>query len=134
MGKRIVCALTVWTLTATTGVVVAVPAARAAQVADHDGDCDWRGDCGGQDYGRHQRDYDNDGEDNRRAGISPGPFDRSPVDIHDNNLTICFPFSSCRPGEGGGEGQQPVQPVDSDSDRLMCMVRSLPFHCDPKPE
>lgn len=45
---------------------------------------------------RGDEDYDNGRDDNRRAGISPGPFDRSPVDIHDNNLTVCFPFSQCK--------------------------------------
>lgn len=50
----------------------------------------------------------NEGEyrdDNRRAGISPGPFDRSPVDFRDNRVTICFPFSSCR--QDPSDDQQP---------------------------
>lgn len=39
-------------------------------------------------YDRGDEDYDNDGEDNRRAGISPGPFDRSPVDFRDNCISL----------------------------------------------
>lgn len=48
----------------------------------------------------------NEGEyrdDNRRAGISPGPFDRSPVDFRDNRVVICFPFSRCDAQDDGGE-------------------------------
>jgi len=53
----------------------------------------------------------NEGEyrdDNRRAGISPGPFDRSPVDFRNNRVTICFPFARC--DSTGGEEEQPNQP------------------------
>jgi hypothetical protein len=74
---------------------------------------------------RGDEDYDNGRDDNRRAGISPGPFDRSPVDIHDNNLTICFPFSQCKDKEPNPpEGQQPTG--------IACLV-PFPYHCDPKP-
>lgn len=44
---------------------------------------------------RSDEDYDNGRDDNRRGGISPGPFDRSPVDFRDNRVTICFPFARC---------------------------------------
>lgn len=49
-------------------------------------------------YGDCRGDSGNDGEyrdDNRRGGISPGPFDRSPVDFRDNRVVVCFPFSRC---------------------------------------
>lgn len=70
---------------------------------------DGRDDCGGYSYDHRCRneDYDNGRDDNRRAGISPGPFDRSPVDIHDNNLTVCFPFSQCKDKEPTDPGSAP---------------------------
>lgn len=56
----------------------------------------------------HDSGDDDQRDDNRRAGISPGPFDRSPVDIHDNRLVVCFPFSKCDgKDDGSGDGQQP---------------------------
>lgn len=39
-----------------------------------------------QNYG--SRDDRNRNRDRNRGAFSPGPFDRSPVDIHDNNLCI----------------------------------------------
>lgn len=66
-----------------------------ARVADHDGSWD---DSRCYRYGDCRGDSGNEGEyrdDNRRGGISPGPFDRSPVDFRDNRVTICFPFSRC---------------------------------------
>lgn len=72
-------------------------------------DCYQYGDCRD-----HDRRYDNDGEDNRRGGISPGPFDRSPVDLRDNRVVICFPFARCD-GDGkndkGGDEQPPMTPA-----------------------
>lgn len=56
----------------------------------------------------------NEGEyrdDNRRAGISPGPFDRSPVDFRDNRVTICFPFARCDARDEGGEGEPQPGPI-----------------------
>jgi len=60
----------------------------------------------------HEYDYDDEGsgnegeyrDDNRRAGISPGPFDRSPVDFRNNRVVICFPFSRC---DSAGEEEAP---------------------------
>lgn len=71
----------------------------------------------------------NEGEyrdDNRRGGISPGPFDRSPVDLRDNRVTICFPFANCRQADEDQppEGQRPQS--------VGCLV-PFPYHCDPKP-
>lgn len=73
-----------------------------ALVASHDyrggSDCYQYGDCRG--------DSGNEGEyrdDNRRGGISPGPFDRSPVDLRDNRVVICFPFSRCDAKDGEGD-------------------------------
>lgn len=66
-----------------------------------DSDCYRYGDCrGGSGNEGEYRD------DNRRGGISPGPFDRSPVDFRDNRVVICFPFSRCDAKDG--EGDQPM--------------------------
>lgn len=62
------------------------------------------GDCYGDDCA--PQDYDNRGEDNRRAGISPGPFDRSPVDFRDNRVTVCFPFARC---DSQSDEQEPAR-------------------------
>lgn len=122
LGKKIATAMLV-------GGTILVP---SPAWADHDYD---RSRCQG--YDCREGGSGNEGEyrdDNRRAGISPGPFDRSPVDIHDNRLVICFPFSRCDGKDGQQDGDQPVQPAaGSDLDRLECMIRSLPYHCDPKP-
>lgn len=96
---------------------------------------DGRDDCGGYNYDHGCRHRHNSGDrdnrdDNRRAGISPGPFDRSPVEFHDNNVTICFPFSTCGRKD---DGTQPGQPKPVAGPDLMCIVKSLPYHCDPKP-
>lgn len=57
-------------------------------------------------------------------------FDKSPVqDAFNINPTICMPGSTCNFDGEKKEGQQPTSGPD-----LMCIVRSLPFHCDPKPE
>lgn len=77
----------------------------------------------------------NEGEyrdDNRRGGISPGPFDRSPVDFRDNRVTICFPFASCRQDPGDDRqppegGQRPFSEPNP-----ACLI-SVPYRCDPEP-
>lgn len=84
------------------GVLVPVPA-----WADHD--YYERERCQG--YDCREGGSGNEGEyrdDNRRAGISPGPFDRSPVDFRDNRVTICFPFARCDAKDGEGDSSQPV--------------------------
>lgn len=78
---------------------------------------------------RGDQDYDNGRDDNRRAGISPGPFDRSPVDIHDNNLTVCFPFSTCGKKDGEQDPSQPMQPKEP----ITCIIQ-FPYHCDKRPK
>jgi hypothetical protein len=91
---------------------------------------DGRDDCGGYSYshGCRHGSGDRDGrDDNRRAGISPGPFDRSPVDIHDNNVTVCFPFSTCGKKDDGTP--TPAPPPKKTADPI-CVLRSLPWHCD----
>lgn len=40
--------------------------------------------------------------------------------------------SRCYHGQEGGKEDTPCTAED-DSDRLICIIRSLPFHCDPKP-
>lgn len=71
---------------------------------EYEGDRCYRyGDCKG-DSGNDDSDYR---DDNRRGGISPGPFDRSPVDFRDNRVTICFPFSRCDSAEDDDQPQEP---------------------------
>lgn len=72
----------------------------------HERDRCYNGDCDGG--------SGNEGEyrdDNRRAGISPGPFDRSPVDFRDNRVTICFPFARCDSEQSPEEPDQTPQPI-----------------------
>lgn len=67
---------------------------------------DYRGGSDCYQYGDCRGDSGNEGEyrdDNRRGGISPGPFDRSPVDFRDNRVVICFPFSRCDAKDGEGD-------------------------------
>jgi len=77
-------------------------------------DCDWSGDCGDdryrQDYG--SRDDRNRNRNRNRGSFSPGPFDRSPVDVHDN--TVCFPFASCGRRDGDGRMGGDDQPAPGD--------------------
>jgi hypothetical protein len=47
------------------------------QISDHRY-CDGRDSCDDQDQDHYQH----------RGNFSPGPFDRSPVDVHDNNICI----------------------------------------------
>lgn len=62
------------------------------------GDCEWSGDCGGQNYDQNygSRDDRNRNRHRNRGAFSPGPFDHSPVII-----TICPPGTqNCGPGSG----------------------------------
>lgn len=62
--------------------------------ADHDyRDCDWDGNCGGQEYDQNygSRDDRNRNRNRERGAFSPGPFDDSPVTIG----PICMPNSTC---------------------------------------
>lgn len=87
--------------------------------ADHsDRDCDWEGNCGRQEYRHDYSNHDrNRNRDRDRGAFSPGPFDRSPV-----NIWLCAPGSTCN--RNPDEGQQPAA--------FICLV-PFPFHCDPKP-
>lgn len=66
--------------------------------------------------------------DNCRGSFSPGPFDRSPVDIHDNNVCISPDCSSHRDGDDKGKKSPGQEPTG-----IACLV-PFPYHCDPKPE
>lgn len=58
----------------------------SAAFADRDGnDRGGRGDCSSEGTCNDQRRCQGD---NCRGSFSPGPFDRSPVDIHDNQVCI----------------------------------------------
>jgi hypothetical protein len=66
---------------------------RIQTIAYHE--CDEQSDC----YdGRYDQDYSsqdrNRNRDRNRGAFSPGPFDRSPVDIHDNQVCISPDCSS----------------------------------------
>jgi len=61
-----------------------------------------------------------------RGNFSPGPFDRSPVDVHDNEICVslnCAGYGSTTTTTG------PRQRVSS----IACLVPA-PWHCDPKRE
>jgi hypothetical protein len=74
------------------GLVLAATLLVAGPARAHDG-----GDYGnGNDQRRCHR-----SEGDCRGSFSPGPFDRSPVDVHDN--TVCFPFASCGQKDGDGK-------------------------------
>lgn len=73
-----------------------------AAFANHeDRDCDWEGNCGHQEYRHDYSNHDrNRNRDRDRGAFSPGPFDRSPV-----NIWLCAPGSTCH--RDGENGQQP---------------------------
>lgn len=67
---------------------------------DGDGGNDGGGYNGGeQDQRRCYR------SENCRGSFSPGPFDRSPVDVHDNQICIS---PDCSGSHGGGTGKKPA--------------------------
>lgn len=142
MTRRILSTLAV-------AALLFVPAAPA--YADR-GRGDERSRCGGGEsydsgdsYGCD--DYGGQGNNNRRredyggAGckyVCPS-FDKSPVhDAFNFSPFICMPGATCyEDGDKRGKDQPPAegqQPASSDADRLECMIRSVPFHCDPKPQ
>jgi hypothetical protein len=57
---------------------------------DDGGDCDWEGDCGGQDYDQNygSRDDRNRNRNRNRGAFSPGPFDRSPIDFSGSCISL----------------------------------------------
>lgn len=74
---------------------------------DGDGDCDWRGDCGGQEYDQNygSRDDRNRNRNRDRGAFSPGPFRDSPVDAFNN---VCMPGATCHYGDPDQrKGEQP---------------------------
>lgn len=64
-----------------------------------------------------------DSGDNCRGSFSPGPFDRSPVDIHDNQ--VCISPDCSHKDNPPKSGQQKTGTA--------CLV-PVPYHCDPHPE
>jgi hypothetical protein len=91
---------------------------------DHDGDCDWSGQCGG--YDERNGGYGDDrGGDGRFGGGRSGDYDGGPGDDCRNACgnTIIVPT----PGE--------QQPRAEGPPNLRCMI-PLPVvpHCDPKPK
>lgn len=97
----------------------------------YDSDCGGRGDSG-DDWNSEQRNHNR----RNRGAFSPGPFDRSPVEMHD----VCISLDcSGRDKErrGGQEGSDGRGPGGAESRSLRpasvgCLV-PVPWHCDPKP-
>lgn len=52
------------------------------------GDCEWEGDCGGQDYDQWNNEDRNRNRNRNRGAFSPGPFDRSPVDFSNSCISL----------------------------------------------
>lgn len=48
----------------------------------------WDEECGGQDYDQWNNEDRNRNRNRNRGAFSPGPFDRSPVDFHDNCISL----------------------------------------------
>lgn len=79
-------------------LVLAVPL--PAQAAGHRGDrsgyddgggydeCDANGDCGDQSYDQWRNEDRNRNRNRNRGAFSPGPFDRSPIEMHDVCISI----------------------------------------------
>jgi hypothetical protein len=78
----------------------------------------WAYDDGG-DYGNDNDQRKCYRSENCRGSFSPGPFDRSPVDIHDNQVCISPDCSS----HGDDKKSQRVG--------LACLI-PFPYHCDPR--
>lgn len=79
----------------TTCVLIASLLAPVAASASDDGGYDG----GNQDQRRCHR------SENCRGSFSPGPFDRSPVDIHDNQVCISPDCSHKDNGNGGKKNE-----------------------------
>lgn len=96
----------------------------APAYADHAGDGDCRGgyeECDRQSYDGQWSNEDRNRNRNRNRGsFSPGPFDRSPVDIRDNQF--CVGPNSCPSG-----GKTPSDP------QPQTCAGPFPWHCDPHP-
>jgi hypothetical protein len=87
-------------------------------------------DYGGQ--GNRNRQDRHQGRDDNHKSFSPDLKD-SPT-----TLVFCLPGSTCnfdgsqdKNKKGGDQGQQPSE--ETAGPDLLCIVKSLPYHCDPKP-
>lgn len=86
----------------------------------------WSYDDGG-DYGNGNDQRHCHESENCRGSFSPGPFDRSPVDVHDNCVSL-----DCS-GYGGQPKKPPQQqPKSAPLPTPACLV-PVPYHCDPAP-
>lgn len=121
-------------------IIAATSLFPAAAYADHERErCYDSGGCSDNehDYSNHDR---NRNRDRNRGAFSPGPFDRSPVDIHDNQVCISPDCSNSGSEKKGGDkkGDQPT-PGENGSrtyrleEPITCLV-PFPYHCDPKPK
>jgi hypothetical protein len=91
-------------------------------------DCgDRYGDGYSQDYDGQWSNEDRNRNRNRNRGaFSPGPFDRSPVDVHDNCVSL-----DCS-GSGDGQKKQPAPTAPQPKQSVGCLV-PVPWHCDQRP-
>jgi hypothetical protein len=64
--------------------------------------------------------------ENCRGSFSPGPFDRSPVDVHDNQICIS-------PDCSGRDDGKKQPPQDQQPQGIACLV-PFPYHCDERPK
>jgi hypothetical protein len=94
-------------------------------LVSHRGECDpdW-GDCGGDYYGGqgNRNDQRRCRGDQCRGSFSPGPFDRSPVDVHDNCVSL-----DC---SSGGQDKKKNQPPPQQQPKNIACLVPVPYHCD----
>lgn len=84
-----------------------------------------RGDCNREGNCNDQRKCEGSSGD-CRGSFSPGPFDRSPVDIHNNQVCISPDCST------HNNGDQKKPPQQQPTGLAICAI-PVPYHCDPKP-
>ena len=110
------------------GLVFSLPPAQAATVArdhvarhDDDGDCQGGG-CGGR------------SEEDSRYGSCRNfcpSFDKSPVqDSFNFDPQVCLPGATCYFEDRKKNQPQPKEQKPAAEPDLLCVVRSLPWHCD----
>lgn len=82
---------------------------------DDCGDNDYRQDYGSEDRNRNRH--------RNRGAFSPGPFDRSPIEMHDVCISLDCSDGRDKDRRDGDGGQHP---------KAACLA-PVPFHCDPAP-
>lgn len=104
------------------------------QLVNHERERCYDGGCGDQSYDGQWSNEDRNRNRNRNRGaFSPGPFDDSPVDAFNGNV-ICLPGSTCYSDDRRRDENPPPEEQRTQSEDVVCTLRNLPYHCDPKPE